>query len=182
MRALKKAFWFFIAILFLIETWLWDHMVSLIRRIVAAIPLEKTKAWIIAKIEPLSPWPTLLIFAIPAIILEPFKIIGLWLLAQGHVIAGIFVFLAAKIIGLGVIAFLFEACKPKLMQFKIIAWTYNQCILAKEWAKLEIEPMLMRIRVIKSNLRVLLAKLLPNRTGLFEKIMRRVRAIRRKLG
>ncbi len=193
MQAIKKGFWVFLAILFLIETWLWNHMVALMRRIVKAIPLEETKAWIVAKVEPLSPWPTLLIFLIPVIILEPFKIIGLWLFAKGHIVLGALVFLAAKIVGLGVIAFLFETCKPKLMQFRLIAWGYGLCMRAKYWALKEIQPTLARIQIIKNKikehlndlknlLKNLLAKYLPTNTGILEKIIRRIKALRRKLG
>jgi hypothetical protein len=188
MNTFKKVFWFSLAVLFLIETWLWNHMAALIKRIVAAIPLDATKAWIVAKVEPLSPWPTLLVFLIPVIILEPFKIIGLWLFAKGHIIAGGAVFLAAKIVGLGVIAFLFETCKPKLMQFRLIAWSYNKCIQAKNWAKREIAPTLARIRILTNNLhervnslKNSLAKYLPTNKGMFEKIIRRIKALRRKL-
>jgi hypothetical protein len=188
MQIIKKAFWISLAVLFLLETWLWNHMAALIRRIVAAIPLESTKAWIVSKVEPLSPWPTLLIFLIPVIILEPFKIVGLWLFAKGHIIAGGAVFLAAKIIGLGVIAFLFETCKPKLMQFRLIAWTYDKCIQAKNWAKREIAPTLARIHILTNklhervnSLKNSLAKYLPTNKGMVEKIIRRIKALRRKL-
>ncbi len=188
MQGLKKAFWVFLAILFLIETWLWNHMAALTRRIIAAIPLEAAKAWIVAKVEPLSPWPTLLIFLVPVIILEPFKLVGLWLFAKGSIIAGALVFLAAKIVGLGVIAFLFETCKSKLMRFRLIAWTYDMCIFAKNWALREIQPALKRLKTIKNNLlerlNVLknsLAKYLPQNKGMLEKIIRRAKALRRKL-
>ncbi len=188
MQIIKNAFWFCLAVLFLIETWLWNHMAALIKRIVAAIPLEATKAWIIAKVEPLSPWPTLLVFLIPVVILEPFKLVGLWLFAKGHIISGGLVFLAAKIIGLGVIAFLFETCKPKLMRFKIIAFTYDKCIQAKNWAKREIAPTLERIQLLNHNLnnklnhiRETLAKYLPDNKGLVTRIIRRIKALRRKM-
>jgi hypothetical protein len=169
-------------------------MAALIKRIVTAIPLEATKAWIIAKVDPLSRWPTLLVFLIPVIILEPFKIIGLWLFAKGYIITGGLVFLAAKIIGLGIFAFLFEACKPKLMQFKLIAWSYDKCIQTKNWAKREIEPTLSYISAVANklqerlniqqhinNIKNILAKYLPANKGILEKIIRRIKALRRKL-
>ena len=163
-------------------------MATLMRRIVAAIPLDAGKAWVVAKVEPLSPWPTLLIFLIPVIILEPFKLVGLWLFAKGHIVAGVLIFLAAKIVGLGFIAFLFETCKPKLMEFRLIAWTYDMCIFAKNWALKEIAPTLARIKIIKDNLREhlnalknTLAKYLPQNTGILEKIIRRAKALRRKM-
>ncbi len=188
MHAVKKSFWVLLAILFLIETWLWNHMAALTKRVIAAIPLEAAKAWIVEKVQPLSPWPTLLIFLVPVVILEPFKFVGLWLFAKGHIIAGALVFLAAKIIGLGVIAFLFETCKPKLMQFRLIAWTYDMCMTAKNWALKEIQPALERIKILKNNLHAsinvlknILAKYLPQNTDMLEKIIRRAKALRRKM-
>ena len=40
LRRLLQPFWVLLAIVFLIEAWLWDHLEPIVARIVAAIPLR----------------------------------------------------------------------------------------------------------------------------------------------
>ena len=56
----------------------------------------------------LPPWLTLFVFVIPALVLFPFKLLGLWLLGTGHPLLGVATFFAAKTAGVGCAAFLFE--------------------------------------------------------------------------
>ncbi len=179
-RSIIKGFWFAVAILFLIESWLWTHMAALIARLVALVPLHEAKAWIIAKVQPLPPYATLAVFLIPVILLEPFKIVALWLFAKGHLVAGLLVFLAAKIVGLGVIAFLFEICKPKLLQIRWVNWLYIKAIEAKDWAKQQVAPTLHRIRVYRRFARIAWYHHLPKGQIIRSKILRRILWLRRK--
>jgi hypothetical protein len=55
MRRLLQPLWFLLALVFLIEEWLWDHLVPAIRLIIDAIPLQAFKAWLAGAIEQLSP-------------------------------------------------------------------------------------------------------------------------------
>ena len=43
-RKLVRAFWVVLAVLFLIEAWLWSHLEPVVERLVALIPLEGLKA------------------------------------------------------------------------------------------------------------------------------------------
>jgi hypothetical protein len=40
LRRLLQPFWVLLAIVFLIEAWLWDHLEPIVARVVAAIPLR----------------------------------------------------------------------------------------------------------------------------------------------
>ena len=43
MRRLLQPFWVLLAVIFLIEAWLWDHLEPVVARIVALIPLRDFK-------------------------------------------------------------------------------------------------------------------------------------------
>ena len=72
------------ALIFLFEAWLWDHLAPLVRWVVERIPLARLKERIAAVIERLPPYPTLLVFILPILVLLPLKILALWLLAHQH--------------------------------------------------------------------------------------------------
>jgi hypothetical protein len=65
LRTLVRGFWVVLAVLFLIEAWLWSHLEPVVERLVALIPLEGLKAALVRLIASLSPQATLVVFAIP---------------------------------------------------------------------------------------------------------------------
>src|SRR6187431_1082100 len=102
MRRLLQPFWVLLAVIFLIEAWLWDHLEPIVERIVARIPLRAFKQWLAERIDALSPAMTLIVFAVPVIPLFPLKLIGLWLLANQYWVAAATVIVIGKFVGLGV--------------------------------------------------------------------------------
>jgi hypothetical protein len=46
LRRLLQPVWVLLAIVFLIEAWLWDHLEPVVARVVAAIPLAQFKRWL----------------------------------------------------------------------------------------------------------------------------------------
>ena len=84
MRRLLQPFWVLLAVIFLIEAWLWDHLEPIVARIVALIPLLAFKQWLSERVDALSPAMTLIVFAVPVIPLFPLKLVGLWLLAHEY--------------------------------------------------------------------------------------------------
>src|SRR5262245_37511121 len=116
MRRLLKPLWIFLALVFVFEAWLWSYLQPVVSRVVALIPLAALKAWIVAQIEKLSPAATLVVFVIPPIVLFPIKIAALWFLAHDQWLLAASMLVAAKLVGVGVTAFIFDATRPKLMQ------------------------------------------------------------------
>ena len=84
MRRLLQPFWVLLAVIFLIEAWLWDHLEPIVERIVARIPLRAFKQWLSERVDTLSPAMTLIVFVVPVIPLFPLKLVGLWLLAHEY--------------------------------------------------------------------------------------------------
>ncbi|HUN11708.1 MAG TPA: hypothetical protein PLE50_05475 [Rhabdaerophilum sp.] len=140
MRRLLRPLWFLLALIFLVEAWIWDRLDPVVGWIVARLPFKALKVAIADGIARLPPYATLLVFAVPGVILVPFKLAGLWLIGGGHVLAGGFVFLLAKSVGLGVTAFLFHACQPKLMQIGWFVRLYDLVLRLRAWAHRQTEP------------------------------------------
>ena len=97
MRRLLQPFWVLLAVIFLIEAWLWDHLEPIVARVVALIPLRAFKQWLADRVDALSPAMTLIVFAVPVIPLFPLKLVGLWLLAHEYWLSAVFTIVFAKI-------------------------------------------------------------------------------------
>src|SRR5689334_16968365 len=64
-RALIKMFWLTIAVIFVLEAWLWDRLEPIVEHVVAWLPLRWLKAMVAEQVEDLSPPATLFVFAVP---------------------------------------------------------------------------------------------------------------------
>jgi hypothetical protein len=170
-RRWLKPLWVLLAIVFLIEAWLWDRLEPIVAWIVDLIPWHRVKALFARSIDRLSPAATLLVFLIPVAVLVPIKMVGLWFLAHGHWISAFGMLLLAKLAGLGTTAFVFDVCRDKLLQLVWFRMLYDSMIALREWAHSMVDPLLHRLRRL-----IWLTK--PHRAGRF---LRRMWRIRRRL-
>jgi len=168
---LRRALLFVLALIFIFEAWLFEVTGRLVSQIVAHVPIEKVRAWVTARIMNYSPWLTLTVFIIPALLLLPLKFIAVFLLAKGFVMGGVGMIVFAKMLGLGVTSFLFAVCKPKLMQLRFIKWLYEHLVRLNARAHAYVAPYMARVRAAVAELK---AKL-PHST-----LRDKIRAARRK--
>jgi hypothetical protein len=145
-RRLLQPLWFVLAVLFLVEAWLWDHLEPWVARLVALIPLRELKLWTAARVEHLSPPLALVVFVVPLVPLYPMKLLGLWLIAVQQFAAGIAIFALAQFVGLGVIAFIFDVTKPKLMQMGWFRRLYEFVLRLRARAHEIVAPVMAAIR------------------------------------
>jgi hypothetical protein len=148
MRRLTRPLLILLAIVFLVEAWLWRHLEPIVAWIVARIPLRAVKAWIAGIIRKLPPAATLIVFVVPVLLLFPFKLLGLWLLAQQQWFAAGLVLVLAKLVGVAVTAFVFEATKPKLLRMAWFRWLYERVIAWLAWAHSLTDPIKLRIKAL----------------------------------
>jgi hypothetical protein len=148
MRRLLRPFWVLLAVIFLIEAWLWDHLEAIVERIVAWIPLRAFKQWLSERVDALSPAMTLIVFAVPVIPLFPLKLVGLWLLAHEYWISAAIVIVAGKFLGLGVTAFIFDVTRAKLLQMAWFKTSYEFIMAMRAKAAALVDPIKQRIREI----------------------------------
>ncbi|WP_322515079.1 hypothetical protein SR870_19020 [Rhodopseudomonas palustris] len=173
-RRLLQPLWFILAVLFLVEAWLWDHLEPWVERIVAALPLRELKAWTAERIANLSPPLALVVFAVPLIPLYPFKLFALWLMATQHFVAGLLAFVLAQFVGLGLIAFIFDVTKPKLMQMAWFVRAYQFVLTIKAKAHAIVAPVMAAIR---AQLRALMG----DGNGAVQRLLRKAMQVRNRI-
>lgn len=145
MRRLLQPIWVLLAIVFLIEAWLWDHLEPIVARIVAAIPLQPFKQWLAERVSELSPAMTLIVFVVPVIPLFPLKLVGLWLLTHEYWTSAVFTILFAKFLGVGVTAFVFDVTRPKLLEMPWFERLYQFILALRAKAAALVDPIKARI-------------------------------------
>ena len=145
MRRLLQPFWVLLAVVFLIEAWLWDHLEPVVERVVAGIPLRAFKQWLSERVDTLSPAMTLIVFAVPVIPLFPLKLVGLWLLANEYWVSAVVVIVIGKFIGVGVTAFIFDVTRVKLLQMGWFKKIYQFILMLRGKAAAMVEPVKRRI-------------------------------------
>lgn len=146
LRRLLQPVWVLLAIIFLIEAWLWDHLEPIVARVVALIPLARVKEWLAERVDALSPAMTLIVFVVPILPLFPLKLIGLWLLTHEYWLTGVSTFLLAKMLGVGVTAFLFDVTRDKLLEMHWFERLYELVLRLRAKATELVEPVKRRIR------------------------------------
>jgi hypothetical protein len=152
LRRLLQPIWVLLAIIFLIEAWLWDHLEPIVARAVAAIPLRAVKQWLADRVDTLSPAMTLIVFVVPVIPLFPLKLVGLWLLMHEYWTSAIFTIVFAKFLGVGVTAFVFDVTRDKLLQMAWFERVYQLVLSLRAKAGELVDPIKRRIQeIIRGN-------------------------------
>ncbi|WP_439365179.1 hypothetical protein ACNJYD_02030 [Bradyrhizobium sp. DASA03005] len=146
LRRLLQPVWVLLAIVFLIEAWLWDHLEPIVAKVVAAIPLARFKQWLTDRVDALSPAMTLIVFAVPIVPLFPLKLVGLWLLAHEYWTSAVFTIVFAKLIGVGVTAFVFDVTRAKLLEMRWFERIYGLVLKIRAKAAALVDPIKRRIR------------------------------------
>ena len=154
MRRLLRPLWVLLALVFLVEAWLWDRLEPIVAKVVDLIPLKSVKEWLSARVKHLSPGATLIVFVVPAIPLLPLKALGLWLLAHKYFVSAVVVITFAKLLGVGVTAFVFDVTREKLLQMGWFKKLYEWIMSARAWAKAQIEPMKLALQKLRQQFRM----------------------------
>jgi hypothetical protein len=81
----------------------------------------------------LRPYPTLALFALPLIVLEPVKPVAAYLAGTGHIAMGMTVLVAGEVLKLVLVERLFSVSREKLLSIPAFAWTYERYSQAKGW-------------------------------------------------
>jgi hypothetical protein len=145
LRRLLQPIWVLLAVIFLIEAWLWDHLEPIVAWVVAKFPLQSFKHWLAERVDTLSPAMTLIVFIVPVIPLFPLKLIGFWLLAHEYWLSAAVTILFAKLVGVGVTAFVFDVTRPKLLEMGWFERLYEFVLALRAKAKELVDPVKQRI-------------------------------------
>jgi len=146
MRRALKPLWILLAIVFLVEAWLWEHLRPLVAWSVNLIAWDKLKTWLAVLVAKLPPWAVLIVFVVPFIVLLPLKFLEVYFIVHHRWIAAVLVLVLAKLLGLGVTAFIFEVTKPKLLQMAWFRWLYELMLAWLAKAHAILDPIKLRIK------------------------------------
>jgi hypothetical protein len=114
-KILIAPFVWIIAVFLILEDWLWDPLLRFLRSLARWRFVELLEV----TVAKLPPYGALLFFAVPIVVLFPFKFFGLYLIAHGQKFAGLAVFIVAKVVGTGMAAWVYALTEPSLAK---LAW------------------------------------------------------------
>jgi hypothetical protein len=120
MRWIRRLLALPVALLLLFEEWGWEPLQRALAWLARWAPLR----WLEQRIAALPPYAALAVFVLPSLALLPVKLAALWLIGQGHALAGAGVIVAAKLAGTALLARLFKLTQPALMTLPWFARTY----------------------------------------------------------
>jgi hypothetical protein len=182
MGRLRHVLLILLALVLLFEAWLWSKLAPVVAFVVAMLPLARLKAGMAAALAGLSPTATLLVFIVPVLLLLPLKFLGLYMLAHGFWLGALGVLALAKLMSVGVTAFIFEITRPKLLQMAWFRRFYELVLGGLAWAHALTDPVKLRLKIAMRRMRRWLRILAPQRAGrtlkLFGRIRRRIQSAR----
>ncbi|WP_315702637.1 MULTISPECIES: hypothetical protein [unclassified Bradyrhizobium] len=130
MGRIFKPFVFLIAaIYFLVDAVFFTLLKPVFRWLADCRAFESLRAWIVS----LRPYPTLALFILPVILLEPVKPVAAYLTATGHVVAGLMALIVGELLKLLLVERLFSISRDKLMSIPAFAWCYHMFRQAQDW-------------------------------------------------
>jgi hypothetical protein len=144
---------FLFALALLFETWIWNGLNAALRAFVAFIPWTKLKARIVDVIDLLPAPAALLLFVIPLVFVEAMSFFSVVLFATGHFIMGAAAYVGIKILGLGLVAAIFDLTRDKLMTMKGFVYAYEKVMAFHDYAHRLVEPYKQAARAYLAGLR-----------------------------
>jgi hypothetical protein len=81
----------------------------------------------------LRPYPSLALFAVPVIVLEPVKPAAAYLIGSGQFAAGLTLLAIGEILKLVIVERLFKLCRVKLLKIPLFAWGYGLLRQGVHW-------------------------------------------------
>jgi hypothetical protein len=125
-----------------ISNWVAKHVV-----------LRRLRTWI----RSLRPYPSLALFSIPVIMLEPVKPVAAYLAATGQMMSSVVTLIVGELLKLVLVERLFSLTRDKLMKIPAFVWAYTKFREAKGW--LEATEAWQSIRAIGKAARQFLAEM-----------------------
>src|SRR3974390_2916888 len=84
-------------------------------------------------IRSLPPYPSLALFSVPVILLEPVKPSAAYLAATGQFLSATLTFVSGELLKLVLVERLFSLTRDKLLRIPAFAWAYHKYQRAKAW-------------------------------------------------
>lgn len=128
-RILKPITYIVAAIYFLVDAVFLAVARPISRWVARHLELKRMRDWI----RSLPPYPSLALFSVPVIILEPIKPVAAYLAATGQVVSAAAAFITGELLKLVLVERLFELTHDKLMKIPAFAWAYGKFTEMRAW-------------------------------------------------
>ena len=128
-RILKPVTYVLAAVYFLVDAAFAVVAKPISNWVARRLAFTKLRAWI----RSLRPYPSLALFSVPVIILEPVKPVAAYLAATGQIISSVFTLVIGELLKLVLVERLFSLTRDKLMKIPAFAWAYLKFRQAKAW-------------------------------------------------
>jgi len=127
---MKKLLLACLAIILIIEEWLWDGLNALGHWLIKCMKLEAFECWLSQR----TPNQALVAFSIPLMIVTPLNIVALSLLANGMILQGLLMEVFVKLLATLLVARVFALTKPQLLTFNFLCNLYFGITRWLKWA------------------------------------------------
>lgn len=128
-RILKPVTYVLAAVYFLVDAVFMAIARPISDWIASHLALRRLRIWI----RSLRPYPSLALFSVPVIILEPIKPVAAYLAATGQIVSGAVTLIFGELLKLVLVERLFSLTRDKLMKIPTFAWAYGRFRDAKAW-------------------------------------------------
>ena len=127
---MKKLLLSILAIILIIEEWLWDELSAFGHILIKLLHLEAIERWL----SQASANVALMAFVIPLLIVTPINLAAFALLAHGLILQGVLLEIVAKLLGTLLVSRVFALTKPQLLTFSVLAFGYSTIMRWLNWA------------------------------------------------
>ncbi|HEY8035784.1 MAG TPA: hypothetical protein VIF37_09370 [Methylobacter sp.] len=127
---MKKFLLSFLAIVLIIEEWLWDLLTAFGRLLFQWLNLEQFEQWLSQTTANMA----LVALGIPILIVTLINLVAFGLIAKGLILQGILTEVLAKLVGTLLVARVFALTKAQLLTFAFLRVTYTTIIYWLQWA------------------------------------------------
>ncbi len=128
-RILRPVTYILAAIYFLVDALFMAVAGPISRWIGRHFQFARLRAWI----RSLRPYPSLALFSVPVLILEPIKPVAAYLAATGQVLCGAATLIVGELLKLVLVERLFHLTRDKLMRIPAFAWVYGKYAEVRAW-------------------------------------------------
>ena len=128
-RLLKPVTYVLAAVYFLVDAVFMTLSKPVSNWIAKHLELRKLRAWI----RSLRPYPSLALFSVPVVILEPIKPVAAYLAATGQILSGALTLIIGEVLKLVLVERLFSLTRDKLMKIPAFAWAHTKFRQARAW-------------------------------------------------
>lgn len=128
-RILKSITYVLAAVYFLVDAVFMSVAKPISNWVAKHLVLRRLRAWI----RSLRPYPSLALFSVPVIILEPVKPVAAYLAATGQMLGSVLTLIIGELLKLVLVERLFSLTRDKLMKIPTFAWAYDKFRQAKAW-------------------------------------------------